>query len=169
MIIGSSMRKWLSACWLKAAGGVVGATFVALLLLAMFATELTHAFISETAESPIALPQGVDIRYSDRLVSLIGKGTPSGRATAVTLGSVILVPRRFDALTAQAQSSLIRHELVHVQQRDRYGRFYLPVYVVLYVVHGYTDHPFEREATQQPGTPSVNHGVDGRLRNAHRR
>jgi hypothetical protein len=115
----------------------------------MFATDLTRAFISETAAPPIALPHGVDIRYSDRLVSLIGKGTPSGHATAVTLGSVIMVPRRFDGLAAQAQSRLIRHELVHVQQSDRFGRFYLPLYAVLYAVHGYTNHPFEREATQQ--------------------
>ena len=144
---GSTIRQWISR-GLKVAGGVAATIFMALLLLSMFAADLSRAFISETAESPIALPRGVDIRYSDRLVSLIGKGTPSGQATAVTLGSVILVARRFDGMTAQAQRSLIRHELVHVRQRDRYGRFYLSLYAVLYSVHGYTNHPFEREATQ---------------------
>ena len=139
--------------------------FMVLLLLSMFATDLTHAFISDMAEPPIALPHGVDMRYSDRLVSLIGKGTPSGEASAVTLGSVILVPRRFDALTVQARSSLIRHELVHVQQSDRHGRFYLPLYAVLYAVHGYTNHPFEREASQpSSGTRSVSDGVESRRR-----
>ena len=139
-----------------------------LLLLSMFATDLTRAFLSEVAEPPAALPHGVDIRYSDRLVSLIGRGTPSGQATAVTLGSVILMSRRFDGLTAQAQRNLIRHELVHVRQSDRYGRLYLPLYAVLYAVHGYSNHPFEREASQQSSGPrSVSDGVESRRRHIH--
>jgi beta-lactamase regulating signal transducer with metallopeptidase domain len=134
--------------WLKVAGIVLGAMFVALIIVSMFATELTRVFVEREAEPPITLPHGVDIRYSDRLASLIGRGTPSGRATAVTLGYVIVVPTRFDRLSLPERARIIRHELVHVQQRRSYGRHYLPMYGLLYVVRGYTNHPFEREAAR---------------------
>ena len=123
--------------------------FVALLVVSMFATELTRAFVSRQAPPPLALPQGVDIRYSDRLASVLGRGTPSGRATAITLGYVIIVPTRFDGLTLSQRRDVIVHELVHVQQRARYGRLYLPLYGLLYVMRGYVDHPLEREAASR--------------------
>ena len=41
---------------------------------------------------------------------------------------------------------LWRHELVHVEQYERYGLAFLPLYLLLYARHGYHDHPFEREA-----------------------
>lgn len=127
------------------------AMIVTMLLASMFADELTRGLPVRTAEPPLDLPHGVDIRYSDRLVAYIGRGTPSGRARAVTLGSVIIVPRRFDTMSPEAQRRVLRHELVHVQQRDRYGRFYLPLYGLLYVMHGYSEHPLERDAVQQGG------------------
>jgi len=39
-----------------------------------------------------------------------------------------------------------RHELVHVEQYERYGLAFLPLYLLLYARHGYSAHPFEREA-----------------------
>lgn len=132
--------------WLKVAAGVLSGLFGALLIASMFATELVRAFVSREATPPIALPDDVDILYSDRLVALIGKGTPQGRAAAITLGYVILVPTRFDRLTLSEQRRIIRHELMHVRQRRSYSRLYLPVYGLLYLIRGYTNHPFEREA-----------------------
>jgi hypothetical protein len=115
-------------------------------------------FVSATAESPIALPAGVQIRSSDRLAAVLGRGTPTGRANAITLGDVIVVPTRFAFLSQPEREEVIRHELVHVQQRERYGRFYLIVYGVLYLMHGYSDHPFEREAGARPG-PVTGYGL----------
>ena len=132
--------------WWKRGAAAVGAAFVMLLCASMFATELTRAFVSRQVVPPLALPHGVDIRYSDRLAAALGRGTPSGRATAITLGHVIIVPTWYDALTLPEQRRVITHELVHVQQRVRYGRFYLPLYGVLYLLRGYADHPLEREA-----------------------
>ena len=146
----------LNARWRRVAA-VAGLVFVALLVVSMFATELTRAFVSRQAEPPFALPPGVDIRYSDRLAGVLGRGTPTGRATAITLGHVIVVPTWFDALTLPQKREVIAHELIHVQQRIRYGRFYLPLYGVLYLLHGYADHPLEREAAARTtgGTAAV--------------
>jgi len=43
---------------------------------------------------------------------------------------------------------LWRHELAHVQQYERYGLAFLPLYLWLYARHGYAAHPFEREADE---------------------
>lgn len=69
---------------------IVAGGFVALMVVSLYATELTRFFVDRTAAPPMDLPHGVDIRYSDRLVELIGKGTPGGVATAITLGYVTL-------------------------------------------------------------------------------
>lgn len=146
------MSGWLSRQKLKIAGRGAGAVLIVVLVVTMFAAEITRVFVSESAVPPVPLPGGVDIRYSDRLVAIIGQGTPSRRARAVTLGSLILVSRHFDGLSERERSHLIRHELVHVRQRDRYGPFYLPLYGALYLIHGYTDHPFEQEAVREMET-----------------
>ena len=57
-----------------------------------------------------------------------------------------MVPRAFDRLPPAAQLRLIRHELVHAEQRRRHGRLYLPLYAMPYLRHGYEDHPLECEA-----------------------
>jgi hypothetical protein len=126
-----------------------GVALVALLLVSAYATELTRYFVPAIAESPLALPTNVDIRYSDRLVAFIGAGALGGRAQAVTLGHVIVVPTEFEYLSARQKRRIIRHELVHVQQRTQYGRLYLPVYGFQYLLNGYWNHPLERQARAQ--------------------
>jgi len=125
---------------------ITGAVFAVLLLTSMYATELVRLSVSQTITPPIALPRGVDLRESDRLVALIGKGTPDGKAAAITLGYVIIVPAGFTRMSTAEQRRVIEHELVHVQQRERYWRFYLPLYGAFYLLRGYQDHPFERQA-----------------------
>ena len=128
---------------------MIGVALVALLLASAYATELTRHFVPAVAESPLALPTNVDIRYSDRLVAFIGAGALGGRAQAVTLGHVIVVPTEFEYLSARQKRRIIRHELAHVQQRTQYGRLYLPVYGFQYLLNGYWDHPLERQARAQ--------------------
>lgn len=128
---------------------VIGAVFAVLLLTSMYATELVRLSVSRTITPPVALPRGIDVRESDQLVALIGKGTPDGKAAAITLGYVIVVPADFTRMSTADQRRVIEHELVHVQQRDRYWRFYLPLYGALYLLRGYQDHPFERQANRQ--------------------
>jgi len=60
---------------------------------------------------------------------------------AITLGHVIV-------FTIEPTPLLWRHELVHVQQYDRYGLAFLPLYLWLYARDGYKAHPFEREASE---------------------
>jgi hypothetical protein len=139
------MIRFVRAWW-KRTAVAGGAVLVTLLFVSMFATELTRAAVTTQVRPPITLPPGVDIRYSDRLASVLGRGTPTGRATAITLGYVIIVPTSFHGLPLPRQQEVIGHELVHVQQRARYGRLYLPLYGALYVLRGYADHPLEREA-----------------------
>ena len=124
----------------------LGATLVSLLITSMCATELTRAFARSKAEPPFPLPRSVDIRYSDALVGVIGKGTPTGRASAITLGYVIVVPASFRHLSLSARTRVIQHELVHVEQRRNHGRLYLPLYGLHYLLRGYTNHPFEHDA-----------------------
>jgi hypothetical protein len=118
----------------------VGAFFI----VSMYATELTRLFVHQAAEPPMPLPRGVDIRYSDPLVKVIGRGTSTGQANAVTLGYTIIVRSQFSTLPLAERKRIISHELLHVQQRRKYWRFYLPLYGVLYLARGYSDHPFER-------------------------
>jgi hypothetical protein len=132
--------------FLKVGSRLLGAALITLLLVSIYATELTRVFVHSIAESPLALPPGVDIRYSDRLVATIGLGAFGGRAQAVTLGHVIVVPTYFENLSDRDQRRIIRHELAHVQQRTEYGRFYLPVYGFHYLLNGYGNHPLERQA-----------------------
>lgn len=127
----------------KVAGVLIAVVLVVPALISMYATELTRLLVYQTAPSPIPLPDGVDVRYSDAIVAVLGTRTPTGRANAITLGYAIVVPNRFDALPLSEQKRVILHELTHVEQRRKYWRFYLPVYGLLYVVRGYTDHPFE--------------------------
>ena len=84
---------------LKIGSRMIGVTLVALLLVSAYATELTRYFVPGVAESPLALPTNVDIRYSDGLVGFIGAGALGGRAQAVTLGHVIVVPTQFEYLS----------------------------------------------------------------------
>lgn len=66
---------------------------------------------------------------------------------AITLGHVVL-------LTPEAPAGVLRHEMVHVRQAERWGPFFLPAYLVTMVAirfrggNPYWDNPFEAEARQ---------------------
>jgi len=47
---------------------------------------------------------------------------------------------------ADPSPAMWRHELRHVIQYRRLGCAFLPLYLLLYAVHGYARHPFERDA-----------------------
>ena len=132
------------------------------LCVLLFADELVRATTHHTIPAPFELPAGVEIRLAPRLTRVIG--APSGGASAVTIGRTILVPnvrvlsggreaRRVMRTTGDTLvvsravwEHVMRHELVHVQQRERHGRWYLPLYVYWYIRRGYVAHPFELEA-----------------------
>ena len=71
------------------------------------------------------------------------------RFTAITFGHVILSVRPLDA-------ELMRHEMVHVRQYERWGPFLIPAYLLASgwaVARGgkaHADNPFER-AAESPG------------------
>ncbi len=60
---------------------------------------------------------------------------------AITLGHVIVASRE---LTPE----LWRHERRHITQFRRVGFAFLPLYLLLYVRHGYARHPLERDASR---------------------
>jgi hypothetical protein len=60
---------------------------------------------------------------------------------AITLGHVIV-------FAFEPTETLWRHELQHVKQYERFGLAFLPLYLWLYVRHGYAAHPLERDATE---------------------
>jgi hypothetical protein len=73
------------------------------------------------------------------------------QAAALTLGHVIL------CADDDARNRFRAHELVHVQQTERWGPLFLPVYLGLTVLtwrrtgHGYWFHPWEIEARKKSG------------------
>lgn len=58
---------------------------------------------------------------------------------AITFGNVIVSSR-------QLTPALLRHERRHVQQYERMGLAFMPLYLLLYRRHGYSAHPLERDA-----------------------
>lgn len=61
------------------------------------------------------------------------------KRSAVTYGHVVLSTRPL-------RGSLLAHELHHVRQYERLGIFYIPVYLLIWMVTGYRRHPFEASA-----------------------
>jgi hypothetical protein len=117
------------------------------------ADELVRMIARTAVAAPITLPDGAEIRESAALVGLLGFGAATGQADAVTVGRTILIRPALRHGSAHDWSNLIRHESVHVHQRLRYGRLYLPRYLTAYawlwLRHGraaHTYHPFELEA-----------------------
>jgi hypothetical protein len=165
-LIGIQARRRISALRVAIVLTLVVITLPLLVLL--YADELVRAFTSRTIPAPVELPQGVEIRVAPRLTRIIG--APSGGASAITLGRTIIVPNlrltkdRPDTrwawrlsgdtllLSRAIWGEVIRHESVHVGQRERYGRWYLPLYVYWFVLRGYNGHPMELEADRQSGT-----------------
>jgi hypothetical protein len=86
---------------------------------------------------------GFATRLLRRGIPLIGPGA------AMTLGHVIL------GRDTQCLSATREHEHVHVRQYERWGPFFLPVYITASLVlwirgrDPYLDNPFEREAYEQ--------------------
>lgn len=58
---------------------------------------------------------------------------------AITLGHVVIAGR-------EPSAALLRHERRHVEQYERLGLSFLPLYLLLYRRHGYAGHPLELDA-----------------------
>ena len=61
---------------------------------------------------------------------------------AITFGHVIV-------FSQEPTDALWRHEMVHVDQYQRFGLAFLPLYLLYYARFGYAAHPFEREARER--------------------
>jgi hypothetical protein len=67
-------------------------------------------------------------------------------AAAITFGHTVLARSKVDLDDSRS------HELIHVQQYERWGPLFIPAYLSCYVAlwligrHPYFDNPFEREA-----------------------
>jgi hypothetical protein len=88
------------------------------------------------------VPQGITVR-TGRVIPAVG-GILSGMrraAGAVTLGRTIIVHPR-----ARLTPRLLRHELTHVRQWQRWPVTFPLRYVWQHLQHGYRDNPFEVEA-----------------------
>jgi len=95
----------------------------------------------------IGLVDGVVEAHGPRLRWALAHLPPlTGGAVAVTLGHVVL------GRDARALEDTRAHERVHVRQYERWGPFFIPVYLAASVWiawrggHPYFDNPFEREA-----------------------
>ncbi|QDU63566.1 hypothetical protein Pan216_44470 [Planctomycetes bacterium Pan216] len=72
-----------------------------------------------------------------------------GGVSGMTLGHVVI------GRSPEALDFCREHELVHVRQYERWGPFFIPVYLLLSVIiyfrggHAYFDNPFEREAYEE--------------------
>lgn len=133
----------------------------------LFADELARTIARTRVPAPIALPGGAEIRESAVLVRLLGVGAFTGRADAVTTGRTILIRPGLSGHISSDWSNLIRHERVHVRQRLRYGRLYLPRYLAAYawlwLRHGrgaHLYHPFEVEAQRAVIRPAPDQSAD---------
>ncbi|MGH2450771.1 MAG: hypothetical protein ACRDGE_05795 [Candidatus Limnocylindria bacterium] len=58
---------------------------------------------------------------------------------AITFGRVVVS-------AAEPSARTWRHELRHATQYAWLGCAFIPLYLLLYLVHGYSAHPFERDA-----------------------
>lgn len=69
--------------------------------------------------------------------------------SAATLGHVIVA-------TGHPDAALLRHELVHVRQAERWGPLFVPLYLAGLLRYGYRRNPFERAAYTEQRRPPVN-------------
>lgn len=84
--------------------------------------------------------EGVFLYVSDRGLS---RWVLSRRGyAAITLGHVVIAGR-------EPSAALLRHERRHVEQYERLGLSFLPLYLLLYRRHGYAGHPLELDAAGQ--------------------
>src|SRR4051812_14154405 len=96
---------------------------------------------------------GGQVRRNGRVIEFFGRGPAwflrffpfVAGAAAVTFGHVVL------ARSAADMDSCREHELVHVRQYERWGLFFIPVYLLCWLAltlrgrSGYWENPFERE------------------------
>lgn len=64
---------------------------------------------------------------------------------ASTLGHAVIA-------TGTPSAALLRHELVHVRQAERWGPLFVPLYVAALLRYGYRRSPFERAAVAGAAT-----------------
>ena len=130
------------------------------------ADETVRLLAPRAIKAPLALPAHAEVRVSDGLVRLLGVG--AGGALAVTVGHTIVVSSKYLALPRARQLRSMRHERVHVQQRERLGRRYLLVYLAQFVRYGYDRHPLEREARALSRARTARSGVQWETREGGR-
>jgi hypothetical protein len=103
---------------------------------------MLRAILRRSTIAPEPLPPGVSLRLGT-FIPVIG-GWLSGMrrpAAAVTIGRTIIVHP-----DTCVTSALLRHELAHVEQWQRFP-FTFPVrYVSRHLRHGYRDNPYEIDA-----------------------
>jgi hypothetical protein len=97
---------------------------------------------------------GGHVRRHGRVFEIFGRGPAwflrffpfVAGASAVTFGHVVL------ARSSEDMDACREHELVHVRQYERWGPFFVPAYLLCWLIlvlrgrSGYWDNPFEREA-----------------------
>jgi hypothetical protein len=64
--------------------------------------------------------------------------------TAMTIGYVIVS-------SDPVAGTLLRHEQHHIRQYERWGPFFIPVYLLLAILYGYRRHPMELAAMRAAG------------------
>jgi hypothetical protein len=63
---------------------------------------------------------------------------------AMTVGYVIVS-------SEPVEGTLLRHEVEHIRQYERWGPFFIPVYLLLAIPYGYRRHPMELAAMRASG------------------
>lgn len=93
-------------------------------------------------------------RVHEGALLFAGAGGPAGRMlrwrgfTAATLGHVIVA-------AGEPSERLLRHELVHVRQAERWGPLFAPLYLAGLLRYGYRQNPFERAAYDATRAPTA--------------
>lgn len=93
------------------------------------------------------VPEGVAIRAARWLPVIAGRlSGMQAPAAAVTLGNTIIVHPR-----VKLTGRLLRHELAHVRQWQRYPITFPARYVINHLRYGYEANPYEVEARAAEG------------------
>jgi hypothetical protein len=96
----------------------------------------------EVIPSPVALPPGVELRPCRWITTVAGRTSGmDGPAAAVALGRTILVRPG-----TPVSPRLLRHELAHVRQWERWPLTFPFRYIAAHILHGYGANPYEAEA-----------------------
>lgn len=112
------------------------------LLVLLFPSPFAQLIWRARVTWPVQPMAGVELRAATRWMRIFGR-----TRTAMTLGNTVLISlTHWATATPEVRAERIRHELVHVTQARRLGPLYLPWFLILYVRHGYRNHPMEREA-----------------------